>query len=348
MKAISVWSAALVLGVLMSSACGEAPTTPQQEPQPSTGSALLCDGSATTPVLSISDQDIYYECTGTEIGNLWEAPVVTASDICEGSIPVHRYNTGDDDEDGIPGSEDPDDFGPGPTTEAEGLTYVQYLAWDESFNIAGTMLSVYVRDTLKPVITLNGPEYTQVECFMPGPESQEAGSYVDPGASASDQCYGDLSSQVLTFGEVNPHSPGTYSLEYQVQDLAQNWADPVIRAVEVIDSLAPVVTAAPPIPLTPVNGTMRTLQLSQCAMATDRCEGPMDLNSYGAITSITSDEPGDDVGDIFFEEGGSTFSLRAEANPGGAGRTYTVNFVLYDSAGNSSPGACTYAVPAGP
>jgi hypothetical protein len=327
----------------MGSACGEAPTSPQLERMPSTGSALVCDGSTTTPTLSIQDQDIYYECTGLEIGNVWEAPMVTASDTCEGSLPVHRYNTGDDDEDGIPGSEDPDDFGPGPTTEAEGVSYVQYLAWDESFNIAGAMLSVYVSDTLKPVITLNGPEHAQVECFLP--ESPEAVSYVDPGVSASDQCYGDLSSQVLRFGEVNQHIPGTYSLTYQVKDQAYNWADPVTRTVEVIDSLAPVVTMAPPISLAPADGTMRTLQLSECAMATDRCEGPVDINSHAAITSITSDAP-NDVGDISFEQGGSTFSLRAEANPRRAGRTYTVNFVIYDSSGNSSPGACTLVVPA--
>jgi hypothetical protein len=315
------------------------------EVTPSTESALVCDGSSTTPVLSISNQDLYYECTGAEIGNVWEAPVVTASDTCEGNIPVHQYNTGDDDEDGIPGSEDPDDFGPGPTTEVEGQYYVQYLAWDESFNIESAILTVYVSDTTKPVITLNGPEYTQVECFMPSPES-EADSYVDPGASASDICYGDLSSQVITYGEVNPQFPGVYTLEDQVKDLAFNQADPIIRTVEVIDSLGPVVTTAPSISLTPVNGALKMLQLSECAMATDQCEGSMDVNSQAAITSITSDEPVNE-GDIVFEEGGSTFSLRAKANPRGDGRTYSVNFVAYDSSGNSSPGVCTFVVPAG-
>jgi len=169
---------------------------------------------------------------------------------------------------------------------------------------------------------------------------------VDPGASASDQCYGDLSSQVVTFSTLNQSAPGLYSIEYQVKDLADNWADPVIRTVEVTDSLSPVVTAAPPIPLTPVDGGLRTFQLSQCATAADRCEGFLDINSRAAITSITSDEPGT-VRDIVFEEGGSTFSLRAKANPSRDGRTYTVNFVVYDSSGNSSPSACTFVVPVG-
>jgi len=297
----------------------------------------------TSPVLSIQDQDIYYECTGYAIGNVWDAPVGTALDICEGSIPVHQYNTGDDDEDGIPGSIDPDDFGPGPSTEVEGLYYVQYLAWDETYNIQGAILSVYVRDTIKPMLFLNpdndggDPAYEQVECFLPrgAPFPPDPSPYVNPGASAEDQCYGDLNQEVITFGEVKKQIPGTYSLSYEVRDGAYNWATPVSRTVEVIDSLQPTVVDLHT-SLVPADSTMRVVELSQCAEAQDVCEGYMAINTYGGIVNITSNDPTTNASDIVFTPGESIFSLRAK----NAGRKYTVEFIVSDASGNMTQSSC--------
>jgi hypothetical protein len=92
------------------------------------------------PTLSISDGVIKLKCDK----DVWEAPVVTAVDGCGRPLEVHQYNTGDDDEDGVPGSIDPDDFGPGPDASTEGLYYVQYLAWDPFYNITGAILEVHV------------------------------------------------------------------------------------------------------------------------------------------------------------------------------------------------------------
>lgn len=91
------------------------------------------------PTLSVSDAVITLQC-----GVTWEAPEATAVDACGQPLEVHRYNTGDDDQDGIPGSIDPDDFGPGPDTSVEGVYYVQYLAWDAYYNIQGALLEVHV------------------------------------------------------------------------------------------------------------------------------------------------------------------------------------------------------------
>ncbi|MDY7229079.1 immunoglobulin-like domain-containing protein [Hyalangium rubrum] len=305
------------------------------------------------PELSLEDQNIYYECTGHAIGNIWEAPVATATDTCEGSIPVHQYNTGDDDEDGLPGGPggDPDDFGPGPTTEVEGLYYVQYLAWDEAYNTDSAILSVYVTDTLKPVLGLVGSDTEQVECFLPtdnpndpdeDPE-EDPNPYVDQGAWAEDQCYGDLSAAVLRFGEVNKQIPGTYTLQYQVRDGAYNWADPVSRTVEVVDTFQPEVTVKPTIRLTPADNTMRTMQLSECTFAWDVCEGYMDINSLGLITDITSNQPATDADDIIIVDN-SKFTLKAKTQPGQT-RVYTVNFLVGDSSGNTTSAACTVSVP---
>jgi len=304
----------------------------------------------TEPVLSIADQDVYYECTGYAIGNVWNAPEATATDLCEGSLIVHQYNTGDDDEDGVPGSIDPDDFGPGPTTEVEGLYYVQYLAWDETYNIQGAILSVYVRDTIKPVLGLNpdndggDPAYEQVECFLPrdGGEPDPA-PYMNPGAWAEDQCYGDLNQEIIPFGEVNKQVPGIYTLSYQVRDGAYNWADELTRTVEVIDSQQPTTVDRMP-RMVPTDGTMRTVELSECAEAQDRCEGYLPINLVGGVTNITSNQPGDDAGDIIFTAGASSFQLRAEANPTRGARVYKVEYEVSDSSGNLTQAECTVRV----
>jgi hypothetical protein len=350
MNALSIGRAVLLVGVIASSACGEPPTTPPPELASSTASLAFCEVDTDPPVLSIQSQELVYECTGFEAGNNWQAPDATATDACEGSIPVHRYNTGDDDQDGVPGMVDPDDFGPGPTTEAEGLYYVQYLAWDSSFNIAGAILDVYVKDTLAPLLTLNGPEYTQLECFRPRPAPfpEDPNPYIDPGVSVSDLCYGELQDRVVTYGEVNKQLPGLYTLTYHVSDLAYNQAVPVSRTVEVVDTLPPAVTVQSPIALTPRDGTLRTKQLSECVELNDQCDGLVPAFTNCGVTSITSDEPGEDAGDILFEEGGGTFSLRAEASSSGDGRQYTVSFVCSDSSGNSTQGECTFDVPVSP
>jgi hypothetical protein len=100
-------------------------------------SCTLTEGSP--PTLSIRNDVIVLKC-----GKPWKAPKVTAKDACGQPLEVHKYNTGDDDGDGIPGSIDPDDFGPGPDASTEGTYYVQYLAWDPLYNIASAILEVDV------------------------------------------------------------------------------------------------------------------------------------------------------------------------------------------------------------
>lgn len=136
----------LAVLALAGSACG-VDSAPQELGAPSSVRQQALDNEPCTvtensppPTLSISDSDIFLKCDK----DVWEAPVVTATDACGQPLEVHQYNTGDDDGDGIPGSIDPDDFGPGPDTSTEGLYYVQYLAWDQTYNISGAILSVHV------------------------------------------------------------------------------------------------------------------------------------------------------------------------------------------------------------
>jgi large repetitive protein len=354
MRAAKIEQGLWVLACVLVGACGEEPTAVQE--LPSIRHALTCsDGDTTSPELSTTDQDVSYECTGVGNPNAWQAPEVTAIDACEGPVTVYGYNTGDDDKDGIPGTVDPDDFGPGPSTEAEGLFYVQYVAWDTSYNIQAALLSVYVQDTLKPVLTLNGEEFAQTQCFLPTPDPTSPGGspavdpdpYTDQGATAADQCYGDLTAQVQLFGEVNKSIPGVYTLEYQVRDEADHWADPVIRTVEVVDTLSPLLVQRPAIKLWPPNLQMRRVQLTECTVAWDLCEGYLDIANGAYDLSVTSNDPGQDPDDIVIIDN-STFEVRARHDTQGASRVYTARFKAADSSGNVREGTCTVYVPQNP
>jgi hypothetical protein len=308
----------------------------------------------TEPVLVVNGPtELYYECTGHAIGNVWSNPGASATDVCEGDIIVHQYNTGDDDGDGVPGDIDPDDFGPGPTTEVEGLYYVQYLAWDESFNIQGAILSVYVQDTLKPVLYLNGEETVQTQCFLPTDDPTDPDDvievdqdpYIDAGATGDDQCYGDVTPLVQTFGDINKQAPGTYTIEYQTRDGAFNWADPITRTVEVIDNISPKLKQNPPIKQFPPNPvTMRTVQLSECAVAWDMCVGYMNIMDRAYDLVVTSNEPVSDAGDITIV-GNNTFEVRAVLNSDGTQRVYTAQYKVADDVGNFQQGTCRVYVP---
>jgi hypothetical protein len=226
------------------------------------------------------------------------------------------------------------------------------MTWDSSQNWWGVTVAVHVRDTLKPVLYLNAdndggdPAYEQVECLMPGagPFPQNPTPYVAPGASAADQCYGNLNHRIFTIGQVNPQIPGTYTVEYRVSDDAANEAVPVSRTVEVLDTYSPELMQQPPIKVWPGTGWMRKVLLSECAQTLDMCEGNMDINQKGFISHITSNDPETDATDFAILDN-STFEVRAELNSSGATRVYTAHYTVTDSAGNSRPGTCTVYVP---
>jgi len=88
-------------------------------------------------------------------------------------------------------------------------------------------------DTTPPVITLLG----QVAVTHPaGP------SYVDPGATASDNMDGNITADIITHNPVNSSIPGTYTLTYNVADSEGNSAPQVTRTVNVVDNTLPVIS----------------------------------------------------------------------------------------------------------
>jgi hypothetical protein len=184
-------------------------------------SAQGLDGAVTLTMNG--DAEMTLEC-GVDA---WSDPGASATDGDGNPLAVQKYNSGDDDGDGVPGAVDPDDYGPGPDAHAEALYYVQYLAWDADYNIDGAIRSVLVHDTRTPTLTLNGDETITYPCGSNYDYSHDV--------TATDECYGDLSGSVSRTGEVNGWVEGSYTLVYSVSDGAGHAAPSVTRTVNVVD-----------------------------------------------------------------------------------------------------------------
>ncbi|WP_225413382.1 DUF5011 domain-containing protein [Stigmatella hybrida] len=169
--------------------------------------ASSCEDTTPPPTLTVNGSlEMALECGAST----WQDPGASATDAC-GPVTVDRYNSGED------------AYGPGPNPSAEGTYSVQYIARNNTGE-ASAVRTVTVEDTLAPLLALNGePEMTHT-CGTP---------FVDPGVTAEDVCYGNLTQSVQVFGYVNGWVPGTYTLEYMVTDGGGNAAAPVQRTVTV-------------------------------------------------------------------------------------------------------------------
>ena len=93
--------------------------------------------------------------------------------------------------------------------------------------------TVTVVDDVKPIITRLGTGPITVEC---------GGSYADAGATASDNCDGDITATIVTNNPVNVNLVGNYTVTYNVNDAAGNAATQVTRQVNVVDTTKPIIT----------------------------------------------------------------------------------------------------------
>lgn len=92
-------------------------------------------------------------------------------------------------------------------------------------------------DTTPPVITLVG---------SPSLTLTEGDSYVDAGATASDNVDGDITANIVTVNPVDTNTVGAYTVTYNVTDAAGNAADEVTRTVVVEALVIPVYSTTIP------------------------------------------------------------------------------------------------------
>ncbi|MFL0805148.1 MAG: DUF5011 domain-containing protein [Agarilytica sp.] len=143
------------------------------------------------------------------LGATFSDPGASASDNVDGDISANIT---------VSGSVD---------TAVAGSYQLAYNVSDAAGNAAVQVTRTVnvVSDTVAPVITLIGDS----------PMSVNVGStFSDPGASATDNVDGDISSNVVVSGSVNTAVIGSYVLTYDVSDVAGNAATQVSRTVDVV------------------------------------------------------------------------------------------------------------------
>ena len=274
----------------------------------------------TPPVVTLNGAaDVTVECHTS-----FSDPGASASDSCGGPTPVSTSGS--------------------VNVNVPGDYTLTYSATDASGNTGTATRAVHVRDTIAPVITLNGASSMTVECHT---------SFSDPGATATDAC--DTSVPVTVSGSVNVNSPGTYTLTYNASDDSGNAASPKTRTVTVVDTIKPVITVNSLAPsLWPANHKYVSFNVTDFVTGvTDGCSTTLGISSV-VVEKITSDETengngdGNTTQDIVIAANCKSFQVRAERDGGGDGRVYTVTLAVKDSSGNIGRKTVKIVVPHNP
>ena len=184
-------------------------------------------------------------------------------------------------------------------TNVVGTYTIVYNVSDYSGNasVPVTRTVIVVSDAIPPVIYLIGDATITI---------MKGDTYIDAGATATDNIDGTITSNIITTGTVNNTIAGTYTITYNVVDAAGNAATPVIRTIIVLaDLVAPLITL---IGDTTINLILGDTYIDAGATATDNIDGTITGNIITTGTVDTSV-----VG------------------------TYIITYSVYDSAGNAAP-----------
>lgn len=92
---------------------------------------------------------------------------------------------------------------------------VTYTVCDSSGNETSVTRQIRYNDPIPPEITLSGDMNITIQAGQ---------TYTEPGYTATDNCDGDLTSQVTVDGNVDTYRAGTYTLNYTVSDSYGNTA----------------------------------------------------------------------------------------------------------------------------
>ena len=164
---------------------------------------------STKPVITLTggaNIDVFVDSTYTDAG-------ATAADAYDGDITDDIVATGTVD------------------TATAGTYFIVYQVTDSNGNDADAVTrQINVVDAAAPTITITGDATINIEA---------GGTFTDPGATASDDTDGNLTSSIVVTGLVNTNVVGTYYVYYNVEDSAGNDAIQKVRTINVVDTTAP-------------------------------------------------------------------------------------------------------------
>ena len=200
----------------------------------------------TKPVITLVGPSPYY----LECHSVYLDPGATASDACQGTVPVTN------DAATVVNANEPGDY------------EVTYTATDASGNTATTTRIVQVRDSQSPIVTIVGADPLTVQC---------GSVFNDPGATANDACDGILA--VVASGNVNTNQVGSYTVTYTATDRAGKTGT-ATRTVNVVDTVAPQVTLVGGDEITHECGLGFT---DPGATATDSCDANVMVEVSGSV-----------------------------------------------------------------
>ena len=151
-----------------------------------------------------------------------------------------------------------------------GTYTVTYNATDSNGNAAiQRTRTVNVVDTQRPIITLVGDETVTFVVNTPG-------GYVDAGATATDNYYGDITSEIVTASDVITTALGSYTVTYNLTDDSGNKAYEVTRTVNVVDTAPTITITGDSI----VHVNLGDTYVESGATATDKLDGTLTVTTY--------------------------------------------------------------------
>ncbi len=182
----------------------------------------------TPPVITLlGDNTMRLECATS-----YSEPGYTATDNYDGDMTLDVVVTGTVDH------------------TAPGSYTLRYNVKDSNGNAAEEKIRVVtVVDITPPVIVLAGDNQITLEVGTP---------YIEPRYTATDNCEGDVTSDVVVSGSVDPTAVGSYTLRYNVTDWSGNYAEQKTRTINIVDTTRPVITLSGDNPMTLEVGTWYT------------------------------------------------------------------------------------------
>ena len=197
-----------------------------------------------------------------EVGDTFTDPGATASDNIDGDLTSSITSSGT------------------VNTATEGTYTIEYSVSDAAGNIASVSRTVIVSLDLPPTITLTGSSTINLTV---------GDTFTDPGATATDDVDGNLTSSITTSGAISTSNTGTFTISYSVSDAAGNSAS-VQRTVIVsaaADTTPPVISL---LGSSTINLTVGDTFTDPGATATDEVDGDLtsSITTSGSVDTSTA------------------------------------------------------------